>query len=348
MSSITTPLLDDFHIHLRQGSLMGLVTPMVRSSGVGLALVMPNLRPPITTTAQAISYKKDLEKLAPGVQFLMTLYLTPELTVDEVKKAKEAGVVGVKSYPRGVTTNSDSGIESYETYYPVFKAMEECGLALNLHGEIPSDHARGVTILNAEERFLHHLVKLHDDFPRLRIVLEHATTEAAVECVKSLGPTVGCSITVHHLDLVVDDWAGQNHHFCKPVAKLPSDRDALRQVVKEGHPRFFMGTDSAPHPRHTKETAHAHAGVFVTPHTAEYLASVLDSFGALNQLSRFACENGRAFYGLTLERDVSATLTMKKHPRAVEEEFEFVDDDGVRRAVVPFWAGHTLAWQISE
>lgn len=141
---------------------------------------------------------------------------------------------GVKSYPRGVTTNSDGGIESYETYYPVFEAMEAVDMVLNLHGEIPSDAATNTCVLNAEPAFLPHLRKLHARFPRLRIVLEHATTRAAVECVRSLGPTVACTITAHHLALTVDDWAGQAWNFCKPVAKFPDDRQALRDVVKEG------------------------------------------------------------------------------------------------------------------
>lgn len=141
---------------------------------------------------------------------------------------------GVKSYPRGVTTNSEGGIESYETYYPVFEAMEQVDMVLNLHGEIPSDTATNICVLNAEAAFLPHLRKIHARFPRLRIVLEHATTKAAVDCVKSLGDTVGCTITAHHLALTVDDWAGQSFNFCKPVAKYPEDRKALQDVVKEG------------------------------------------------------------------------------------------------------------------
>ena len=143
-------------------------------------------------------------------------------------------VLGVKSYPRGVTTNSEGGIESYEAYYPVFAAMEAAGMVLNLHGEVPSAAAANTCVLNAEPAFLPHLRALHARFPRLRIVLEHATTRAAVECVKSLGPTVACTITAHHLALTVDDWAGQSWHFCKPVAKYPDDRAALQEVVKEG------------------------------------------------------------------------------------------------------------------
>jgi len=142
--------------------------------------------------------------------------------------------VGVKSYPRGVTTNSDGGIESYEAYYPVFQAMEEVGMVLNLHGEIPSNPEANVSVLNAEEKFLPHLISLHHQFPKLRIVLEHATSRAAVECVKSLGETVGCTITAHHLALIVDDWAGQSWNFCKPVAKTPDDRLALQEIIREG------------------------------------------------------------------------------------------------------------------
>lgn len=198
----------------------------------------------------AVNYRSQLESLAPEVQFVMTLYLSPALTPEEIHKAAENGVTGglyllnlffalkihpgVKSYPRGVTTNSDGGIESYDVYYPVFQAMQDTGMVLNLHGEVPSDEATGVTILNAEQRFLPQLDKLAHSFPNLRIVVEHATTKAAVEKVKSLPSNVGCSITPHHLELIVDDWAGQGFNYCKPVAKYWEDRAALRDVIREG------------------------------------------------------------------------------------------------------------------
>ncbi|KAJ1342010.1 dihydroorotase [Batrachochytrium salamandrivorans] len=245
----------------------------------------------------------------------MTLYLNPDLTPEEVHKAAKAGIRGIKSYPRGVTTNSDSGIESYTVYYEIFRAMEEAGMVLNLHGEIPSDPSNDICVLNAEERFLEHLAKLHADFPGLKIVLEHATTKAAVDMVKSLGPTVGCTITVHHLQLLVDDWAGQCHHFCKPVAKFPHDRDALREVVRQGHPRFFLGTDSAPHPR-------------------------------------FSCQFGRMFYGVGSNTLPRQTITLIKceadsdSKMLVPQEIPFVDDDMVQRSIVPFWAGKALTWRI--
>ncbi|EGF80916.1 hypothetical protein BATDEDRAFT_87985 [Batrachochytrium dendrobatidis JAM81] len=346
--SITLPLLDDFHVHLRQDALMRTVTPLIESGGCKLAYVMPNLKPPIKTTEEALCYKEQLQQLSPNTEFFMTLYLNPDLTPTEIHKAAKAGIKGVKSYPRGVTTNSDSGIESYTVYYEVFRAMEEAGMVLNLHGEVPSDPSNDICVLNAEERFLKHLAQLHADFPRLKIVLEHATTKAAVDMVKSLGPTVGCTITVHHLQLLVDDWAGQCHHFCKPVAKFPHDRDALRQVVSQGHPRFFLGTDSAPHPRHTKEnTATAAAGVFVTPFVMPYLATILDSFGALDRLEGFACQFGRAFYGIP-NKDAStkqATLVKCDSGLSIPQEIGFMDDDGVERSVVPFWANKTLTWK---
>ena len=142
--------------------------------------------------------------------------------------------LGVKSYPRGVTTNSDSGIESYEAYYPIFEAMQEVNMVLNLHGEAPSSSSSNIHVFNAESIFLPHLVSLHAHFPKLRIVLEHATTRDAVECVKNLGDTVACTITAHHLALTIDDWAGQGWHYCKPVAKTPDDREALREVIHQG------------------------------------------------------------------------------------------------------------------
>ncbi|KAI9094993.1 hypothetical protein DFS34DRAFT_628054 [Phlyctochytrium arcticum] len=347
VNTLSIPLADDFHTHLRQGALMHAVTPLLKGSGVATAYVMPNLKPPVTTTARALEYKQELEALAPDVTFLMTLYLCPELTPDEIRKAAAAGIAGVKSYPRGVTTNSDGGIESYTAYYPVFRAMEEVDMVLNLHGEIPSDAEEGVCVMNAEERFLKHLAELHRDFPKLRIVLEHATSKAAVEMVKSLGPTVGCTITVHHLSLIVDDWAGQCHHFCKPVAKYPSDRAALQNVVKEAHPRFFLGTDSAPHPRHYKESGTAVAGVFTTPLVLPYLATILESFGALDQLQGFACEFGRQFYKLAPRATDAPIATLVRKEQIVPAQYSFSDEEGVERSIVPFLANQTLTWSIA-
>ncbi|KAJ3093460.1 hypothetical protein HK100_006600 [Physocladia obscura] len=341
-------LINDLHIHLRQGALMKAVTPALNNAGIGAVFVMPNLQPPITTSDQAIAYRSELQKLAPNVTFLMSLYLNPDLTPAEIRKAKANGVVGVKSYPRGVTTNSEGGIESYLVYYDVFGTMEEVGMVLNLHGEIPSDPDNDICILNAEERFLTHLKQLHADFPNLRIVLEHATTRAAVECVKSLGSTVGCTITVHHLELIVDDWAGKCHNYCKPVAKYPHDRKALQDVIKEGHPRFFLGTDSAPHPRHLKETSSCAAGVYTGEHILAYLANALASFDAIERLLQFGTNFGAAFYRLT-DADLkgASAVTLVEQDFVIPKIIKFIDDEGVAREIIPYKAGETLKYTVN-
>ncbi|KAJ7095126.1 hypothetical protein B0H15DRAFT_93398 [Mycena belliarum] len=348
MAQISVSSPADFHVHLRQGKLAALVTPHVRKGGFSLAYIMPNLKPPVTTTAQALAYKAELEAIDPTVEYMMTLYLSPDLTPDEIVKAKEAGIAGVKSYPRGVTTNSDGGIESYEMYYPVFEAMQRVDMVLNLHGEVPSDSTTNTHVLNAEERFLPHLLSLHKAFPRLRIVLEHATTRAAVSAVKACGPTVACTITAHHLALTVDDWAGQSFNFCKPVAKYPDDRAALREVIKEAHPRFFLGSDSAPHPAQSKSTSTpaqgCAAGIYTSPILLPLVAQLLDSFGALNRLDGFVSTFGRRFYG----RDLDIPQKTQVILRQTEKHFVEENYSGDGETVVPFWAGKEICWEIVD
>ncbi|KAJ2483159.1 dihydroorotase [Coemansia sp. RSA 2320] len=325
---------------------------MVEQGGVQTVLAMPNLTPPLTTTEMAVEYGAALQRLAPGVDFILTLYLSPELTPEEVGRAAKAGITAVKVYPSGVTTNSDWGVLDFKAYYPTFQAMQDHNLVLCLHGECPSDAAKGICILNAEERFLGTLRELHGSFPRLRIVLEHATTKAAVDCVKSLGDTVACTITAHHLFITIDDWAGQPHHFCKPVAKYPSDRDALQDVVRSGHPRFFMGSDSAPHPRRAKQGEKPAAGVFTTPILVPLMATLFERLGCLDRLESFISTHGRSFYQLppvaasaprlTLRRVpfvIPATYTVKSSAQASGREVD---------VVVPFMAKQELAWQIDN
>jgi len=242
----------------------------------------------------------------------MSLYLHPSITAETIKKAKASSCIyGVKSYPAGVTTNSASGVVNYEQFYPVFKAMEEDDLVLNLHGEAPP--AEDITVLNAEEAFLPTLLDLHQKFPRLRIVLEHCTTAAAVEAVKKCGPNVVGTITAHHLFLIVDDWAGDPINFCKPVAKLPSDRVALLKAATSGSPKFFLGTDSAPHPLRAKkggldphETGKCAAGVFTQPYATQLVLEAFEQAveqGVVQKsdlnpfvLEGFLGEFGRTFY----------------------------------------------------
>ncbi|KAF8491420.1 hypothetical protein JB92DRAFT_3006168 [Gautieria morchelliformis] len=344
--TLRIPAPADFHVHLRQGTLCSLVAPHVRKGGFKLAYVMPNLKPPITTTKQALAYKAELEAIDPDVDYLMTLYLSKDLTPEEIKTASAAGIVGVKSYPRGVTTNSDSGIESYEAYYPIFEAMQEVNMVLNLHGEVPSNPITNTHILNAEATFLPHLVTLHKRFPRLRIVLEHATSRAAVECVKGLGATVACTITAHHLALTVDDWAGQGWNYCKPVAKTPDDREALREIIQEGHARFFLGSDSAPHPSASKSTSTPQhgcaAGIYTSPILLPLVAHILDSFGALDRLADFTSNFGRKFYQRELTAaHANAEVILTKVEQHIERNWTMGDEN-----VVPFWAGQKLGWSI--
>ncbi|KAI9874809.1 MAG: hypothetical protein M1830_009248 [Pleopsidium flavum] len=241
----------DFHSHLRDKGLMEMVTRTIRQGGVDTVYVMPNLQPPITTVAAALSYRHRLQLLAPDVTFLMTLFLNASITPAIIADAARAGLAGVKAYPTGVTTHSDEGVLDFEQYFPVFDAMQTHDLVLNLHGEIPSTPAvdfittgdtDAVTVLNAETMFLPTLHKLHAAFPRLRIVLEHCSTSEALEAVRACGPTVAATITAHHLWMTIDDCCGSAFNFCKPVAKSPADRVALvRAIVQRNSGKFFFG-----------------------------------------------------------------------------------------------------------
>jgi dihydroorotase len=305
--------------------------------------------PPITSVDQALEYHSKLRALDPETTFLMTLYLSPAITPEVIAAAAATGkIAGVKSYPKGVTTNSDGGVFDYASFYPVFAAMEKHDLVLNLHGETPASPT--VTILNAEETFLPTLLDLHARFPKLRIVLEHCTTAAAVEAVKQCGPTVAATVTAHHLYLTIDQWADNPHCFCKPVAKLPSDREALVAAATSGNPKFFMGTDSAPHPRTAKigsATGRTAAGVFTQPYAVQYIAAAFDRAGKTEKLKAFVSDFGRAFYktvekGWEKKEDLERTqIVLRKEP-GVEVVAQIGEGDA---AVVPFLAGEKL-WSL--
>lgn len=268
----------------------------------------------------------------------MSLYLHETITPDTIIEAKKRGITGVKSYPAGVTTNSSSGVVDYVGFYPIFAEMERQGLILNLHGEVPS--TGDVTVLSAEERFLPTLLDLHAKFPKLRIILEHCTTAAAVEAVKKCGPTVAGTITAHHLSIIVDHWAGDPFCFCKPVAKTPADRDALLRAAASGNPKFFFGSDSAPHPAASKRGGEKiAAGVFTQPYTTQV---VLDSFeqacenGVLKEeditpeiLEGFMSKFGRAFYEIGEEKE--EFITIDKSGEKIVDILQSGDID-----VVPF------------
>lgn len=274
----------------------------------------------------------------------MSLYLHPSITPDIIKSAKAAGITGVKSYPAGVTTNSASGVVDYESFYPVFAAMEVEDMILNLHGESPPDE--DITVLNAEERFLPTLRDLHTRFPKLRIILEHCTTAAAIEAVKTCGPTVAATITPHHMLLTIDDVVGDPINFCKPLAKNPEDKIALIRAAVSGNPKFFLGTDSAPHPLHAKRggagdvLGKCAAGIFTQPYATQFVLEALDHAVEKTYLDRaavsedvlrkFLTENGRKFYRQEMSKERFKIIAAKEK---VAQQLVFGPNEDV---VVPF------------
>ncbi|PRT55884.1 Dihydroorotase [Wickerhamiella sorbophila] len=330
----------DFHVHLRDGAMKELVTPSLREGGVSVCFVMPNLVPPLTNPQRVLEYQKSLQKLSPRTKFLMSLYLCNEITPEVIVAAKKAGISGVKCYPAGVTTNSDHGVSSYEPFYPTFAEMERQDIVLNIHGECPS--GEDIHVLNAEEKFLPTLELLHSKFPKLRIVLEHCTSKAAIKAVKRCGPNVVATITAHHLYLTVDSWGGNAHNFCKPVAKFPEDREALIEAATSGSPKFFFGSDSAPHPVESKTKGKgAAAGVFTQQHAISYVAQVFDNAGKLDKLRGFVTDFGKDFYRINDADLDSATVTLVEKPFKVADE---LSKDGL--TVIPFQAGETLKWAV--
>lgn len=302
----------------------------------------------MTTVQQALDYRKRLEAIEPKVKYLMSLYLHESITPETIVEAKQRGITNVKSYPAGVTTNSSSGVVDYTSFYPVFAEMERQGLILNLHGELPSKG--DITVMSAEERFLPTLFELHAKFPKLRIILEHLTTAAAVEAVKKCGPTVAGTITAHHLSIIVDHWAGDPFCFCKPVAKTPADRDALLRAATSGNPKFFFGSDSAPHPAIAKRGGDKiAAGVFSQPYASQLVVDAFDQGcqnGVLKEeditpeiIEGFLSKFGRQFYGL--EEEKQEFITFDEAGDVIED---ILKSDAVD--VVPFRRGQKT-WGIS-
>jgi len=330
--SITRP--DDFHVHLRDGDVLKGVCRYT-SSVFERALVMPNLTPPIRTGHDVASYRERImsahgserESFTP----LMTFKIMPNMLPNDVAACVAAGAVAGKLYPEGVTTNSEDGVKSFFSVEPVFAELERLGAVLCLHGETP-----GVFCMDREKAFLHDLRKIVNDFPKLRIVLEHVTTADAVRAVREGPDTLSATITVHHLVTTLDDIVGGSlnpHNFCKPIPKRPEDMWALRHAVFDGSPKFFLGTDSAPHLVGTKECASGCAGVFSAPCAMETLFELFED-AQVNEavLEAFTSRNGARFYGLPQNRD---TVEFVRRPCFVP---------AVIAGVVPFRAGQELRW----
>ena len=342
MQSITITRPDDWHLHLRDGEHMRAVLRDT-AARFARAIVMPNLRPPVTTSAAALAYRERiLAALPAGVRFqpLMTLYLTDNTPAAEIAHAKASGAVhAVKYYPAGATTNADSGVTDLARCYPVLEAMTEHAMPLLVHGEVTDPQ---VDIFDRERVFLERiLAPLCERFPALKVVVEHITTREAAEFVRDAPENVAATITAHHLLLNRNAlFAGgvRPHHYCLPVIKRETHRQALVAAAISGNRKFFLGTDSAPHARDTKETGCGCAGIYTANAGIELYAEVFDEAGALDKLERFASEFGPDFYGLPRNRE---RITLSKEALPVPAEIEFGRD-----TLVPFRAGEEVAWRI--
>lgn len=343
MQTITLIRPDDWHLHVRDDAALAAVVPHT-AQRFGRAIIMPNLRPPVTTTQQALAYRaRILEAVPRGMRFepLMTLYLTDNMSPDEVERAYDSGVVvAAKLYPAGATTNSDAGVTAIEKVYPVLERMQAVGLVLCVHGEVT--HA-DVDVFDREHVFIDQiLAPLALRFPELRIVFEHITTRSAVQFVQSAGANVAATVTAHHLLLNRNAlFVGgiRPHNYCLPVLKRETHRLALVEAVTSGNPKFFLGTDSAPHARGAKESACGCAGCYTAHAGIELYAEVFDRVGALDRLEAFASLNGPAFYRLAPNPE---RITLEKLTWTVPADYPFLDGD----PLVPLRAGETVAWRL--
>lgn len=342
MKTLTLTRPDDWHLHLRDGAALASVLPhTVRA--FARAVIMPNLKPPVTDTARAAAYRERILAALPktaAFEPLMTLYLTDNTSAAEIAQAKQSEfVIGVKYYPAGATTNSDSGVTRIERVFPVLAAMQEHDLPLLLHGEVTTS---GVDVFDRERVFLETvLADITRRFPGLRVVLEHVTTREAIEFVASSGPRVAATITAHHLLYnrgAMFTGGMRPHFYCLPVLKREEHRLALVRAATGGSPKFFLGTDSAPHARADKEGPCGHAGIYTAHAAIELYAEVFEEAGALDRLEAFASFHGADFYGLPRNR---GSITLHKEPWNIPAEVPFG-----RSTLVPLRAGGSVGWRI--
>ena len=342
MDRITLRRPDDWHLHLRDGpALASVVADSARR--FARAIVMPNLRPPVKNTYQALDYRERiLSALPEGSAFepLMTLYLTEDTPPEEISRAKLSGrIFAVKLYPAGATTHSDAGVSRISRCFHTLERMEEVGMPLLVHGESTEP---GVDVFDREAAFIEEtLGPLMERFPRLKLVLEHITTREAVQYVEVTGDNVAATITAHHLLMnrnALFMGGIRPHHYCLPVLKREEHREALVGAATSGNPKFFLGTDSAPHALHTKEAACGCAGIYTAHAAIELYAIAFEEAGALERLQGFASEHGARFYGLPLNED---TITLERREWRVPERLAFGPDE-----LVPLRAGETVPWTL--
>ena len=341
-TTLTLTRPDDWHLHVRDGAAMHAVVPHTAAQ-FARAIIMPNLKPPVTTTAQALAYKARILAAVPaGVPFepLMTLYLTDNLAPEEIARAKAAGIVACKLYPAGATTNSDFGVTDLRKIYPVLEAMQREGLLLLVHGEVTSSD---IDLFDREAAFIdQQLIPLRRDFHELKIVFEHITTKEAAHYVREADRFVGATITPQHLLFnrnAIFTGGIRPHYYCLPVLKREEHRQALVQVATSGSSKFFLGTDSAPHAAHLKEHASGCAGCYSAHAALELYATAFEAVGALDKLEGFASFHGPDFYGLPRN---TSTVTLVKQTWTPPESFAF----GEGAELKPLAAGEVLGWKL--
>ena len=345
--SLTIAQPDDWHLHLRDGAAMASVLPH-SARQFARAMVMPNLKPPVTTTEQASQYQRRIKAALPGgskFEPLMTLYLTDTTIPDEIRRARDSGIVhGVKLYPAGATTNSESGVTSLRSCSPTLEQMQRVGMPLLVHGEVTRSQ---IDVFDRERIFIDEvLIPLRHDFPELKIVFEHITTQEAVSYVLEERGPLGATITAHHLQFnrnsIFSGRDGQPalspHYFCLPVLKRETHRQALLAAATGGSPRFFLGTDSAPHAKGDKESMCGCAGCYTAASALEMYVEAFDEASALHHFEAFASFNGADFYGL--QRN-ARTITLNRSEWRLPSEFPFAD-----ARIVPLRAGEVLRWKL--
>jgi len=343
-STLTITRPDDWHLHLRDGDLMRSVLGAT-ARVFGRAVVMPNLKPPVTTVAAAAAYRERIAAALPAdSRFapLMTLYLTNSTPVEEIAHARASGfIIGVKYYPAGATTHSEFGVTDPRRVWPTLAAMEKLGLPLLVHGEVTDPE---VDVFDRERIFIERiLVQIVRDFPGLKVVVEHITTREAADFVAAAPANVAATITPQHLlwsRNALFDGGVRPHLYCVPILKRDTHRAALLAAATSGSSKYFLGTDSAPHAKHMKEAACGCAGCYSAHAAIELYAEIFDAAGALSRLEAFASFHGADFYGLPRNTD---TITMQRTPWTVPDSYSFGD-----HAVVPLKAGETVNWRVVE
>lgn len=342
MTTLTIQTPDDLHLHFRDGDILK-ETVVATARCFQRAIVMPNLVPPVTNAELALAYKKRITDAIPaGKSFepLMTIFLTNSTTAEDIREAKSAGIVAAKLYPAGATTNSDAAVSAVEQMFPVFEVMAEVGLLLLVHGEVTS---HDIDVFDREKIFIdRHLAIIAERFPALKIVFEHITTKDAVDFVMLAAGNVAATITPQHLllnrnDLLVG--GVHPHNYCLPVLKRNTHQQALREAIVSGNSKFFLGTDSAPHEKHRKESACGCAGCYSAWSAIELYAQVFDDLHCLDKLEGFASHHGADFYGMPRN---AGSITLVREEWQVPEEIILPNGN----PIVPFFAGKTLKWKL--